>query len=187
MANNSGGPTPLVPNKFTPNVLTMDILDDLVSSKKPFQPCIVDLVTLQKLWFQTIPPIIKNNTESTWVALASPGRNLPFFQFGGAEKTLTFNLTWYSNHASHADVIAKCKWLESLSLADAYTEEPHPCKLIFGELYKDSKWIVKSAPYEISLYDRVQAMFPRLASQEVTLARISDSNPTRENILKYST
>lgn len=187
MANNSGGPPKLPFNRFSPNILTMDILDDLVSSKKPYQPCIVDLVTLHKLWFQNIPATIKNNTEPTWVALMSPGRNLPFYQFSGAEKSLNFTLSWYANHPSHADVIAKCKWLEALSLADAYDDQPHPIKFIFGELYKDSKWIVKSAGYEISHYDRVQAMFPRLATQEVTLVRISDTNPTKENILKYST
>lgn len=188
MANlKSPGPSsPIILDRFNPGNLDNDILDDFSDNKKPNQPYILDLVTLQRLWFQTIPYEISNNAESTFVTLASPGRNVPFYNFSGSEKTLQFTITWYANHISYLDVISKCKWLESLSMADAYDQEPHQIQFIFGELYKNAKWLMKSCPFTLSNFDRAERMLPKTASQQITLVKVSSKNTSRADNLKLS-
>jgi len=182
--NNNPGPKSVVLDRFAPGNLDNGILDDFSDNKKPNQPYILDLVTLERLWFQTIPYEIDNNAESVFVTLASPGRNVPFYNFSGSEKTLHFTITWYANHISYLDVISKCKWLESLSMGDAFDSEPHQIQFVFGELYKDAKWLMKSCPFKLSNFDREQRMLPKLATQEITLIKVSTKNPSRATNLK---
>jgi hypothetical protein len=183
------GPTiqPLIFSRYVPELLDRDILEDTFSSGKNNQPYILDLVNLEKLFFQTIPLTLKYSPDTSWVAIASAARNTPVYQYVGAEDSIAFTLSWYCNHDSYLDVLKKCKWLESLSKSDGYAEKPHLVQFAFGELFRDSKWLVKSAPYEFSLFDREQGMLPKLATQEVTLVRLQETNRRRTEILKFNT
>lgn len=143
------------------------------------QPYLVDLVTLEKLHFQTIPERIDYQSESSFATLESPGRNNPLYHYTGSEDIISFTITWYGNHYGLQDVIRKCKWLMSLSRSDGYRASIHPCKLIFGEMFKNSKYIVTAAPFGLREFDRVFGMFPRWAEQQVTLKKISETNTER--------
>lgn len=153
-------------------------------NQKPSQPYIVDLVTLEKLFLQTIPLELDINPDANWIAIASPGRNNPQYQYVGSEDTISFDISWYANDVGREDVLHKCKWLESLTKNDGYDNKPHHIKFIFGRLFRSSKFIVASASYKLSLFNRDFDMLPGLAIQSVTLKRISDQNITRNDILK---
>jgi hypothetical protein len=151
---------------------------------KENQPYIVDLITLERLYFQNIPNTIKYSPESNWMAVASSGRNNPIYHYTGSEDILAFTLSWYSDELSKQDVIKKIKWLESLSKNDGYDNKPHPVQCVWGSMFRDAKWIVSSAgPVEMGLFDRTSGMFPKIATQELILKRITDTNRTREQIL----
>lgn len=156
------------------------------NSQKQNQPVIVDLVTLERLTLQTVPAEVTVDIKSEWVALTSLGRNIPGYQFSGSEETLSFEITWYADEESRQDVIKKCKWLTSLSLADGYDKEPHPVQLIFGELFKDSKFIVSDASYKLGLFDRPTGMLPHIATQTVTLKKIAENNTKRVDHLNIN-
>lgn len=151
-------------------------------SQKPNQPFIVDLITLDALFLQTIPLELDYDPNSNWVALASMGANLPGLQFTGAEDTLKFDISWYGDTKGYLDVIKKCKWLEALSKADGYLLPPHPVQFIFGDMFKDAKWQVVAAPYRLSLFDRENGMLPRQAIQSITLKKYLTTNPTYRDI-----
>lgn len=153
-----------------------------IGSAKINQPYIVDLVTLDSLGFQNVPRDLVYEPNSSFVALESPGRNNPLYHYTGSEDTLQFTLSWYSDHASRADVITNCKWLEALSKNDGYDNKPHPVRLVWGELFTQSKWLVTSAKYTLTLFDRPIGMLPKLASQELILKRITDDNLTYKQI-----
>lgn len=155
--------------------------------KKPNQPYIVDLVTLEILYFQTVPLEIDINPDLGWYAVATPGRNVPLYQFTGAEKIITFDLTWYADTISKEDALTKVKWLESIAANDGYNNKPHHIQLVMGELFKKSKFIITAAPYKISLFDRSKGMMPGYISQSITLKRISEKNPSRADLLDLNT
>ena len=168
-------------------LLAYDPFGDDIFQFKENQPCLVDLSTLQRLYLQTIPKEIRYNPESTWVAIASMGRNNPFYHFTGSEDTIEFEITWYANQEGKQDVIKKCKWLESLTKNNGYDDKPPEVKFIFGELFKDSKFIVTKAPYSLGQFSRPVGMMPTLAVQQLTLKRITEDNLKRADILKYTT
>lgn len=145
-------------------------------SRQVNQPAIIDLVTGEILKFQTIPLDLSVEGESNFADIRISGRNNPIYHFTGSEDILKFNITWYSNHPSREDVIRKCQWLRALSKGDGYNSAPHEIKLVWGSLFKNSKWIVSSAPYRLSLFQRNNNMLPALASQEVTLNKVTEIN-----------
>jgi hypothetical protein len=160
---------------------------DINDFQKPNQPYLVDLITLEKLFLQTIPVEIEVNAETNWVALAAPGRNNPNYQFSGSEDSLEFDITWYANTEGKDDVLKKCKWLQSLAKNDGYDNPPHPIKFVFGDLFKSAKWIVFHAPYKLGMFDRSKGMLPGLATQHVVLKRVTETNMSRTEFLKLDT
>lgn len=179
--NSSGGK-----NTFRVTPESEKVWDKWQKEQKPNQPVLIDLVNLERLYFQTIPTEIEYDPKTEWATLPSIGRNSPFYQYTGAEDTITFTVSWYSRDKDRKDVLSKCKWLESLSKPDGYENGVHPVQLIFGTMYKDSKWIVYSAPYRLRLFNRQIDMLPQLATQEITLKRISDINPRTQDYRNLS-
>lgn len=160
---------------------------DGLQDKRPNQPYILDLVTKQRLFLQTVPMELNYGSEGAWATIAPVGMNNPFYHYTGSEDTLTFSITWYSDEENRQDVIKKCKWIESLTKNDGYENKPHPVQFIMGDLYRNAKWIVYSAPYKMANFNREFGMMPQFASQEITLKRISPINRMRSDILKYDT
>lgn len=140
---------------------------------------------IESLRIQCVPEKIQVEPSSTWAVVPSIGRNNPFYHYTGGEDKVTFVLDWYSNHEYREDVIEKCRWVESLSKANAYFHEPDRVILIFGKLFQFDTWIIESAPYELSLFDREKNMLPRQAYQTLTLKKVTPKNTTTEDI-RYS-
>lgn len=168
-------------------LLEQEIIGGYNLQQKVNQPFIIDLVTLDRMFFQSIPTTLDYSPESNFEAIASPGRNNPVYQYSGSEDTLEFVLTWFCDHESRADVLLKCKWLEALSKGDGFEEPPHLVKLSFGDLFSDATWIVNSAKYKLGRFQRDYAMLPAYAEQQVILKRVTADNRQRVNILKYNT
>lgn len=150
---------------------------------KPGQPYFVDLVTLEKLFLQTMPMELDYDPQANFVAIASAGRNLAIYHYTGGEDKLEFTFSWYGNDASRQDVMGKVKWLEALTRNDGYDNKPHPVQFIMGDLFRDAQWIVKHAGYKLSHYNRQYGMMPQLASQTIVLLRTGELNRSRADIL----
>lgn len=166
-----------------------DLLDDPGAHDviKENQPCIVDLVTLEKLYLQTVPLELNYNPETAWTVIMAAGRNNPLYQYSGAEDTLSFTITWYADTEAKEDVLRKVKWIEALGKNNGYDEKPHRIKFIFGKMFADAEWILFAMPVKYSLFDRPKGMMPCHAIHEITLKRITRTNMKRNDIIKLST
>lgn len=149
------------------------------------QPFIIDLKTFERLILQNIPNELNYDPNSTFVSLESPGRNNPLYHYTGSEDTLSFTLTWYADESNRQDVITKCKWIESLSKNDGFDNRPSPIKFIWGDLFKQSTFIVAHAPYKMKNFNREFGLLPTGATQELTLKRITSQSLSKVNIQKY--
>lgn len=143
---------------------------------------IIDLDTGESLGLQGLPRSMEYDPKSVYSVIKTPGRNLPFYTFSGSEDVLEFDITWYSVSKDKSDVLARCKWLESMSKADGFLGRNHFARLLWGRLFSKTMWIVESAKYTIRDWDKVNNMFPIHASQKVVLKRYSLTNPTHEVI-----
>lgn len=146
---------------------------------------LVDLVSGEKLHFQGLPYEVDVNPEASYATIKPIGRNNPHYHFTGSEDTIILELSWYSELEDKTDVIEKCKWIESLTKADGYTDDPHIVSLIWGELFKSQQWIVFSAPYRLVLPDKTKGMLFQLAYQTVTLKKITKRNLTLSQVLNW--
>lgn len=140
---------------------------------------------LETLRIQTVPDELEVTPTSNWAVIPSIGRNNAFYHYTGGEDALKFTLDWYAVTANKNEVIEKCRWVESLAKSNAYFTAPPRVVLVFGELYQYDTWIIESAPYRLSLFDRSSSMMPRQAYQELTLKRVTDNNMTTDDI-RYS-
>ena len=133
---------------------------------------------IEKLSLVAIPLELSINSESNWQAIPSIGRNNPFYNYTGGEDVLEFTIDWYSKNELRDDVLRQCRWVESLTRADAYRKEPNRVILLWGELFKYTTWIVTAAPYKLSLFDIEKGILPRQAYQEVVLRKVTRDNTT---------
>lgn len=137
---------------------------------------------IEALQIQTVPLEMSVDPVANWATIPSIGRNNPFYHYTGGEDEITFTLDWYSVQDNNYDVIRKCRWVESLSRSDAYFKEPPRILLIYGRLFKFDTWIIKKAPYRLSLFNKHRDMYPRQAYQELTLAKVTDRNTDQMSI-----
>jgi len=139
-----------------------------------------------------IPKELEYNCESSFAPIRPIGRNNPMYHFTGAEDKVEFEIDWYAHDFARREVIEKCRKIESLSKADAYSGNPHRVKILWGKenvLFAEHEFIVLSASYKLTQFNKGYIhpggeltpthMLPIQAYQKVILARI-----TRENLSK---
>lgn len=157
--------------------LNKDAIGKANRNQKPFQPYLLDLVTLKRIYFQGLPTEIHVDESSSFSAINSANRNVPLYHYNHGEDTIRFSVSFFADIEEQSDVLAKVKWISSLKKVDGYGKNIHPVQLAFGNLFKDSKFIVTESPYILRHPNRELGMLPRLATQEITLKRISEKNP----------
>ena len=159
---------------------------------------------------QNTPNVLDVEPRSNWVAVHSMGRNNPFMMYTGGEDKISFEISWYSNNPNNrADVIYKCRLLESWTKADGYQSSPPVLEIEWGGsgLFENDKFILESAPYKLTHfqnackehtyahYDNGQRstfqpnrvkdlkLYPNYATQVLTFKRVSTGNRTHKEII----
>ncbi len=148
----------------------------------------------EKIELMSWPREVDYTPESKFVAIASIARNNPHYQYVGSEDTVTFKVSWYTTQ-DRDHVIKQCRKLEALSKANGYKSKPPRVKLVWGSqdrLFRDQLFIVVAAPYKMrdfqSAYRTPEDGFqtignmPQLATQDITLKRITNKNLTHKEI-----
>jgi hypothetical protein len=147
----------------------------------------IDLDTGELLGLMGIPRELTYNPQSSWATIKPFGRNNPNYHITGSEDTLEMEITWWAMADDRLDVIARCKWLESMSKSDGYKNRPHYVRLMWGGLFAKAVWIVESAQYTLANFDATHQHVPTTAKQTVILKRITDDNRTTEEINDWRT
>lgn len=160
---------------------------------------ITELEQKVSLEVQFVPLTVSYDPQSNFVAIASPGRNNKLYHYTGSEDILRMRLDWHAIEEAKDDVIRKCRWLEGLTKNSSYDKPPPPVTLIWGGIAESAStdntqvtsnrvfapnntWLVTSAPWEMSLFDRQKGMLPRQAYQSVTFKRITKNNRSRDDV-----
>jgi len=150
----------------------------------------------QYLELPYIPDEINMDPNSSFKAIASPGRNNPHYQFNGSEDTLEFTVQWFSKQEDRKDVIQNCRWLEALTKADGYLEDPHSVRIMWGRnatLFEKDKWLLVHAPYKLSQFTNGYIgrdgqfistdLLPQMAEQKLTFKRVTKTNRLSKEVI----
>lgn len=149
------------------------------------------------LHLQFVPQEVQFTPENRLIAIASPGRNTPFYHYTGAEDTLEFTIDWVSEEDGKEDVIAKCRWLEAMSKNDGYLNKPAYVMIGWGregKLFRDIAWVIEKAPYKLQNFNRGYkdpttqsfvgtSLLPIQAYQQLTLKRVDSQNTLRDSFM----
>lgn len=131
--------------------------------------------TLEKLDIQFYPAELSTDYNPNIATIQVVGRNLPRYQLLGGEATLTMQLDFHADESSKQSVTKKCDWLRSLTMVDR-KKGAQRVKIVFGELYKNEMWIVKSVKVKSSLFDEANGCYPRQAYVDITFGLDMDKN-----------
>lgn len=156
---------------------------------------------LELVELQWIPKTISYKPQNKLVALASVGRNNPFYHYGGSEDSLEFTIDWFfTNDLSREKALKNARWVESLSKTNGYESGLHRIKLIWGTsgIYANDLWLIAEAPYELSNWvdnglEMVKAnskylkikqfgLLPQSVTQDILLKRVTQFNLKHSNI-----
>lgn len=178
------------------------------SQEKPRLKLInLDRDPIQIITLPWIPETISMDPVSRLVAIPSVGRNLPFYHYTGSEDTLEFVIDWFfTDDRSRKQAMTMATWVESFSKTDGYSSSLPRIKLVCGDLFRDSIWLVEHAPYTIrrfsaTLLDQLNKdeyeiikheLLPQQVTQEIVLKRVGFSlhepghNPgTKDIVYQY--
>lgn len=198
------------PKSFSSTVDITKVMDNINTRKKTQLKLYILNATsspYQYVELQNRPSFIRANPESQWATIKSMGRNVPMYHFTGAEDTIEMTLSWYLNSKEHPDdVLNKVRLLESWSKANGYVSSPPILQLVFGYdgPFQNHYYILFSTNYEMRNFmvpqynsdgSRKEAKFsgnnidyhtqyyPSVINQTLVFKRVSDTNPTWEDII----
>lgn len=132
-----------------------------------------------RLAIQFVPEQIVMDRRADVADFAIVGRNNPLHQYTGGDEKMTLQLDFVCDDESRSDVITKCRWLQSLAQNDAGRRPQTLIKLIWGDLFQRSKWVVNSAKVTLTLFDKRYGFLPTQGIVDLSL-----SLDTKENIPK---
>lgn len=145
----------------------------------------------QYIELQNRPLSFDYRGETTWATIKSMGRNTPMYHYTGSEDIIQFNISWYCDDPDNpAEVITKCRLLESWTKSNGYQAAPPLLKIQWGNstMFRDQLYILTSATYTVKDFrnaarTRVKGsviiqedldLYPASATQELIFKRVSD-------------
>lgn len=160
---------------------------------------------------QNRPNEISFQGETSWASIKSMGRNVPIYQYTGAEDIIQFNTSWYcTSEESYDEVVNKCRFLERWTKGNGYLSSPPFLQLQWGsnpdkDIFAGHFYILTSATYKLRDFsDCVRSLnggnnrgdskwkvlnhnlTPMAATQELVFKRVSGSNLTYHDFLPSS-
>lgn len=139
--------------------------------------------------------------ETTWATIKSMGRNTPMYHYTGSEDIVQFNVSWYCDDPDNpAEVLTKCRLLESWSKSNAYQAAPPILQIQWGnsDTFEGHYYILTSATYSLSNFRNASRqrmrgsvdiredlnLYPATATQELVFKRVSSYSLSYEDIVK---
>ena len=166
------------------------------SSPNDFQHTLKEGETLQNR-----PLSFDFRGETTWATIKSMGRNTPMYHYTGSEDIVQFNVSWYCDDPDNpAEVLTKCRLLESWSKSNAYQAAPPILQIQWGnsDTFEGHYYILTSATYSLSNFRNASRqrmrgsvdiredlnLYPATATQELIFKRVSSYSLSYEDIVK---
>lgn len=135
-----------------------------------------------RIEIQFVIPELSWNRSASIQTINIVGRNNPLYQYTGGETSMSLQLDFYAQAEDRKDVITKCRYIESLAANNGYKNPPQRIRLVYGKLFRDEMWVIKSVKYKLSNFDKQYDFMPKQAYVDIDLALDTRNNLTTEDI-----
>jgi hypothetical protein len=139
----------------------------------------------KRIEIQFVPASIDWSRSSNIQTIVIVGRNNPLYQYTSGETVLPLKLDFYAQQEDRKDVITTCKFLESLSANNGYKKPPQRIRIIWGDLFKDEMWVIKSVKYKLDNFDKEFGFLPKQAYVDLDLVLDTKGNLTSDDIRRF--
>lgn len=136
-----------------------------------------------RLGIQFVPYEITHDRVASIGDVFVIGRNNPFSTFDSGVETISMKLDFYACEENREDVRRKCNMLRSFTYKDG--DKPlDRVKLIYGDLFKLEKWVVRSVKVNYSNFSKPHKYLPQQAYVDIVLKR-DDDKQTTHDLIRY--
>lgn len=119
----------------------------------------------ERLEIQFFPDEISNPREAHLSGMSVVSRNNDILQYTGGEESLKLPLDFFADEV--LNVVQAVNWLKSLTMNDGENGPFRNVKIVFGDLFKEQVWAIKSVNPVFSMFDEELNMMPLRARCEV--------------------
>lgn len=130
----------------------------------------LDTPEVDNLQIQFTPFDINYTRQANIADIQIVGRNDNLHHYISGQTEVSMTLDFYSIEPGGADAKEKAKWLESMMYSEG-DRAPSRLKIVFGSLFKDEIWILRSCSVTYSVFQPSNDFLPRYAICDITLVR----------------
>jgi len=141
----------------------------------------LDLPNVENLPLQYTPMEIAYSRTANIADINIVGRNDNLHHYVSGSTSLDFSVDFYSVEEGRTDVKKKIKWLESMTYAEGESP-PSRLKIVFGDLFKDEIWILRSVNANYSLFQPADNFMPVACVVALSFVRDTQINLTSSEI-----
>jgi len=145
----------------------------------------IDDPNVARLQVQYMPLQIQYNRKATVKNLPVIGRNEDLKQFSGGNTDLNFSLTFYAVDVDGNDAMQKAKWLESMTYRDT-SKPPSRLKIIFGDVFKDDIWVLKTCNETMRVFQPANNWMPRYITLQLQLTKVENIDKVASQIRNWT-
>lgn len=128
------------------------------------------------LEIQFVPQEISNSRDAKLQTFTVVGRNDDLMHYISGSEKLDLTLEFMSEEANREDVYKKINWLKSLTMNDGYAGKYRNVKLIFGDLFKNHIWVIKTVAPKMTHLSQEHKWLPLRAVVQINLILDPEKN-----------
>lgn len=138
------------------------------------------------LEIQFYPSEIQESRKINNQDLGVIGYNNSGSHYTGGDDLVSFKLTFYAFAEDRPQVLKKVRWLESLGQANGTVGGQPEVSLVFGQLFKNRRYVLKSCEAKMLNFDAENGQLPAYAEVQLSFKRLvakkTTFNDTRNSI-----
>ena len=131
---------------------------------------------------QFVPYEINNPRDAKLQNVTIVGRNDELMHYITGNEKLSLNLDFYAPHDNVKEVNDKINWLKSLTMNDGYSGKYRNVKIVFGDLFKNQVWVIKSVNPKMSHFSAADKWLPIRAAVQVEFMLDPEKNRYIEDV-----
>lgn len=143
------------------------------NQKKQLYILAIDNPELERLEVQYMPKLVNYKRNANIQRVDIVGRNDKLNQYKGGDTSISLTLDFFAVEQGFEDAKRKINWLKSMTYSNE-DAPPSRIKLIFGDLFDNEIWILKSVGVKYSSFQPANGWLPRHAS--ASLSFVLDTN-----------